>query len=243
MVAFIGCLFGGLLLTRLLIAWTKGVAIQQREHRGRQAVNAQELALKLAIHSLPTKIYGSQTSGSPSMPSEDDERATSSSRTARTATGTAIDSSSSGSACAALTDPPSVNRLNGSCADGAEASEAEANERANEQLECAICLGLFVIDEELRTLPCGHDFHRDCVDEWLLGKGRRTHDQLPSCPLCKAVPLPAPLAPIMVWTRPTATPEGGTGTSTVAGAGGRRSRIAPNVLRTARIAPVTSSVS
>jgi hypothetical protein len=42
---------------------------------------------------------------------------------------------------------------------------------------CAVCLECFNVQDELRTLPCGHRFHRGCVDPWLLG-GR-------ACPLCR----------------------------------------------------------
>ncbi|KAK9732597.1 hypothetical protein RND81_04G008800 [Saponaria officinalis] len=45
--------------------------------------------------------------------------------------------------------------------------------------ECAVCLGLFEAGEALRLLPaCGHVFHVDCVDRWLVGQT--------TCPLCRA---------------------------------------------------------
>merc|ERR1712154_499033 len=43
---------------------------------------------------------------------------------------------------------------------------------------CAICLDDFGHGEELRLLPCGHAFHRQCVDPWLL-------KQSELCPMCK----------------------------------------------------------
>jgi len=42
---------------------------------------------------------------------------------------------------------------------------------------CAVCLEDHAINDTLRILPCRHEFHRDCVDPWLM-------DNL-NCPLCK----------------------------------------------------------
>ncbi|KAL1129590.1 hypothetical protein AAG570_012535 [Ranatra chinensis] len=42
---------------------------------------------------------------------------------------------------------------------------------------CAICIDPFKLSETLRVLPCGHEFHRSCIDPWLLE--HRT------CPMCK----------------------------------------------------------
>eukprot|EP00931_Biecheleriopsis_adriatica_P006709 TRINITY_DN108072_c0_g1_i1.p1 TRINITY_DN108072_c0_g1~~TRINITY_DN108072_c0_g1_i1.p1 ORF type:complete len:337 (+),score=58.30 TRINITY_DN108072_c0_g1_i1:70-1080(+) len=41
---------------------------------------------------------------------------------------------------------------------------------------CSICLGDFDDGALLRRLPCGHEFHRGCVDRWLKRNKR--------CPLC-----------------------------------------------------------
>ncbi|KAI9012464.1 hypothetical protein DFJ74DRAFT_591708, partial [Hyaloraphidium curvatum] len=45
-----------------------------------------------------------------------------------------------------------------------------------EDATCVICLSSYEPGDVLRRLPCGHHFHRACVDEWLGVAGR--------CPLC-----------------------------------------------------------
>ncbi|XP_063051727.1 RING finger protein 215 [Engraulis encrasicolus] len=42
---------------------------------------------------------------------------------------------------------------------------------------CAVCLEQYNNNQCLRVLPCRHEFHRDCVDPWLLLQQ--------TCPLCK----------------------------------------------------------
>jgi hypothetical protein len=42
---------------------------------------------------------------------------------------------------------------------------------------CPICLVEYAAGEEIRSLPCGHDFHKTCVDPWLLSS--------PTCPFCR----------------------------------------------------------
>ncbi|CAH1966910.1 unnamed protein product [Acanthoscelides obtectus] len=42
---------------------------------------------------------------------------------------------------------------------------------------CAICIEPYKISDTLRILPCGHEFHKSCIDPWLLE--HRT------CPMCK----------------------------------------------------------
>ena len=56
--------------------------------------------------------------------------------------------------------------------------------------ECAVCLASFVEGEEIKRLPCSHQFHSTCIDEWLLRSFSRT-SMPPPCPLCKA-PVAAP---------------------------------------------------
>ncbi|ORX85164.1 hypothetical protein K493DRAFT_341833 [Basidiobolus meristosporus CBS 931.73] len=50
---------------------------------------------------------------------------------------------------------------------------------------CAICLEDFVDGEEIRQLPCHHDYHVTCIDPWLTTKSG-------TCPMCKCrVPPPS----------------------------------------------------
>ena len=42
---------------------------------------------------------------------------------------------------------------------------------------CYVCMNVFVIDQCVRRIPCGHYFHRECIDRWLL-------TQRSNCPMC-----------------------------------------------------------
>lgn len=47
--------------------------------------------------------------------------------------------------------------------------------------ECSICLGDFIPKQSIRKLKCDHEFHKSCVDKWLLsGSG--------CCPICRVEP-------------------------------------------------------
>ncbi|XP_021954980.1 protein goliath [Folsomia candida] len=50
-------------------------------------------------------------------------------------------------------------------------------EIAGEAECCAVCIEFYASGDVLRTLPCRHEFHKGCVDPWLLE--HRT------CPMCK----------------------------------------------------------
>ncbi|KAK5263306.1 hypothetical protein LTR40_014695, partial [Exophiala xenobiotica] len=47
------------------------------------------------------------------------------------------------------------------------------------QVECVVCLEEYVDGEsQVMSLPCGHEFHAECITPWLVTR-RRT------CPICK----------------------------------------------------------
>lgn len=55
----------------------------------------------------------------------------------------------------------------------------KAEDSKNEQIDkCIICMEKFKIDEEVKTLPCFHIFHKECIDEWFKGNNY-------TCPICK----------------------------------------------------------
>jgi hypothetical protein len=43
--------------------------------------------------------------------------------------------------------------------------------------QCSICLEAFQEHDTVRTIPCFHTFHKNCIDPWL--------SQRPLCPVCK----------------------------------------------------------
>jgi len=47
--------------------------------------------------------------------------------------------------------------------------------------QCMVCLSTLVSGEDICRTQCGHDFHRDCLEEWALS--RRHHSV--ACPLCR----------------------------------------------------------
>ena len=55
--------------------------------------------------------------------------------------------------------------------------------------ECILCLESFVKGDCVRSLPCFHKFHKECVDRWLLGAEQQQQYRLRVCPICKADPL------------------------------------------------------
>lgn len=57
-----------------------------------------------------------------------------------------------------------------------EYSEEETKEENNNDI-CVICRMDFKDGDELRVLPCLHQYHHKCIDKWLIAK--------PLCPTCK----------------------------------------------------------
>jgi len=52
----------------------------------------------------------------------------------------------------------------------------ELKEKKPTEQNCAICLDDFT-DENVKVLPCSHDFHTQCISKWMLRK--------PNCPICR----------------------------------------------------------
>ena len=88
-------------------------------------------------------------------------------------------------------------QLNSSCPEASYlTSDAEAiveelstpfAERTTSNIDCAVCQEQFQDGENVRRLPCNHQFHTACVDPWLHMHAR--------CPLCNSqmpgtVPMP-----------------------------------------------------
>ena len=90
-----------------------------------------------------------------------------------------------------LLDSDEVNRLSGVINRGAsdvlinsfptrKVSPADARQQellGENASQCNVCLAPYELNDELRTLPCSHCFHKDCIDPWL-----RTNA---ICPVCK----------------------------------------------------------
>lgn len=45
--------------------------------------------------------------------------------------------------------------------------------------KCPICLEYYVLEEQIRTLPCRHFYHTQCIDQWLTKINK-------ICPMCKS---------------------------------------------------------
>ncbi|CAK0836419.1 unnamed protein product [Prorocentrum cordatum] len=61
--------------------------------------------------------------------------------------------------------------------------EVQGNE---DHAECCLCLEAYEPDQPIRTLPCKHFFHQNCIDNWFAAR----KFTLRTCPLCKRDPVP-----------------------------------------------------
>ncbi|XP_046332803.2 E3 ubiquitin ligase BIG BROTHER-related-like isoform X1 [Haliotis rufescens] len=53
----------------------------------------------------------------------------------------------------------------------------QAGASAAQNTDCQVCLSAFEPGETLRSLPCLHDYHSKCIDEWLKRNS--------TCPICR----------------------------------------------------------
>lgn len=51
--------------------------------------------------------------------------------------------------------------------------------RRTSPVDCCVCQEPVKQGDMYRKLPCGHEFHKACVDRWLL-------DHASTCPVCRA---------------------------------------------------------
>lgn len=58
----------------------------------------------------------------------------------------------------------------------------ELYEKAKTYVECAICLEVITADK-LDTTPCGHNFHKDCLN--MLKQTKEVGKKTVPCPMCR----------------------------------------------------------
>jgi RING-like zinc finger len=56
---------------------------------------------------------------------------------------------------------------------------------------CAICLEVVANGSFCRQLPCGHRFHADCIDNWVLQSCGGQFEKVARCPVCKTSAVPS----------------------------------------------------
>ncbi|KAG0353937.1 hypothetical protein BGZ54_001958 [Gamsiella multidivaricata] len=102
---------------------------------------------------------------------------------------TSFSSSLSLSLSSPLSAESSPDEKHRTCAVGEEEEDGGKEKKklpfanANAQTMCSICLGEYEVGDQVRTLPCYHQFHMSCIDPWLLSIASL-------CPICKRDLLP-----------------------------------------------------
>ncbi|XP_003558246.2 E3 ubiquitin-protein ligase SDIR1 isoform X1 [Brachypodium distachyon] len=75
-------------------------------------------------------------------------------------------------------DGPSVLLPSSSGSSNEKSQDAYgASKTPEDELTCSVCLEQVVVGDLLRSLPCLHQFHVECIDPWLRQQG--------TCPVCK----------------------------------------------------------
>lgn len=75
----------------------------------------------------------------------------------------------------------------------------ESKRQENEPQECAICLEDFNDEDELRIMPCKHEFHVTCIDSWLTTRKK-------FCPICKRDIVSSPTEETPLLSNPEPSP-------------------------------------
>jgi len=151
-------------------------------------------APKSVVEQLPVRTYhtvAASISPSPRQPSPSSTSPTTpllqqnpprrSRPRSRTTTGVPESDSSLLTPTSAVPTPPRTSSRHGRSEHekGAGGFSAEWRKYMGRQVECVVCLEEYVDGvSQVMSLPCGHEFHVDCITPWLTTR-RRT------CPICK----------------------------------------------------------
>jgi hypothetical protein len=70
-----------------------------------------------------------------------------------------------------------TQEFTGSASSSSSSSSSCISTDGDNSHSCGICLEEFQKGECLKTMPCLHRYHRECIDKWL--------KQCAKCPVCK----------------------------------------------------------